>query len=46
MSTAVFAKFNDWGPYTFHRDFNLTYPMQLMADLSTTLGAVREALTQ
>jgi hypothetical protein len=41
MSTAVFAKFNDWGPYTYHRDFNLTYPMQLMADLSTTLGAVR-----
>jgi hypothetical protein len=25
---------NDWGPYDYHRDFNLTYPLQLMADLS------------
>lgn len=32
------AKVNDWGPYDYHRDFNLTYPMQLMADLSTTLA--------
>ncbi len=29
---------NDWGPYDYHRDFNLTYPVQLMLDLSTTLG--------
>ncbi len=28
------AKVNDWGPYDYHRDFNLTYPLQLMADLS------------
>ena len=20
--------FEDWGPYDFHRDFNLTYPLQ------------------
>ena len=32
------AKINDWGPYDYHRDFNLTYPLQLMADLSTTVG--------
>ena len=32
------AKFNDWGPFDYHRDFNLTYPVQLMLDLSTTLG--------
>lgn len=32
------AKFNDWGSYDYHRDFNLTYPLQLVADLSTTLG--------
>lgn len=25
---------NDWGPYDFHRDFNLTYPMQWYGDLS------------
>ncbi len=33
------AKINDWGPYDFHRDFNLTYPVQLMADFSTTVGS-------
>jgi hypothetical protein len=26
------------GPFDYHRDFNLTYPMQLMLDLSTTVG--------
>lgn len=31
-------KINDWGPYDYHRDFNLTFPLQLMADLSTTIG--------
>ncbi len=32
------AKFNDWGPFDYHRDFNLTFPVQLMLDVSTTLG--------
>ncbi len=32
------AKIDDWGPYDYHRDFNLTYPLQLMADLSTVVG--------
>jgi Glycosyl hydrolases family 2, TIM barrel domain len=32
------AKFNDWGPFDYHRDFNLTFPLQLMADLSTEVG--------
>jgi len=31
-------KFNDWGPFDYHRDFNLTFPVQVMADLSTTIG--------
>lgn len=31
-------KVNDWGPYDYHRDFNLTYPLQMSFDLSTTLG--------
>ncbi|RBN51755.1 glycoside hydrolase family 2 TIM barrel-domain containing protein [Flavobacterium psychrolimnae] len=31
-------KLNDWGPFDYHRDFNLTYPLQLMLDLSTSLG--------
>jgi len=32
------AKFNDWGPFDYHRDFNLTYPTQFMLDVSTSLG--------
>lgn len=32
------GKFNDWGPFDYHRDFNLTFPLQLMADISTELG--------
>ena len=32
------AKFNDWGPYDYHRDFNQTFPIQLMGDVSYVLG--------
>ncbi|MBX2826710.1 MAG: glycosidase [Flavobacteriaceae bacterium] len=32
------VKVDDWGPFDYHRDFNLTYPFQFMADLSTTVG--------
>jgi hypothetical protein len=32
------VKVNDWGPYDYHRDFNLTYPLQLMADMSISVG--------
>ena len=35
---AGFVKVNDWGPYDYHRDFNLTYPLQLTSDLSYALG--------
>ena len=28
------VKIDDWGPYDFHRDFNLTYPLQIQGDLS------------
>jgi len=31
-------KFNDWGPYDYHRDFNLTYPVQSSIDISTSVG--------
>ena len=31
-------KFNDWGPFDYHRDFNLTYPLQSQVDISTSLG--------
>ncbi|MDH4033827.1 MAG: glycosidase [candidate division Zixibacteria bacterium] len=29
---------NDWGPYDYHRDHNLTFPIQLYADISTFIG--------
>jgi hypothetical protein len=32
------GKFNDWGPFDYHRDFNLTFPMQWIADISTEIG--------
>lgn len=31
-------KVNDWGPFDYHRDFNLTFPVQNMIDISTSLG--------
>ncbi|MFN8589009.1 MAG: glycoside hydrolase family 2 TIM barrel-domain containing protein [Candidatus Eisenbacteria bacterium] len=41
MAYAASAHWNDWGPYDYHRDFNLTFPLQLSADVSRTLGPVR-----
>ncbi|UKM65543.1 glycosidase [Flavobacteriaceae bacterium GSB9] len=38
MKLMSHVKVNDWGPFDYHRDFNLTFPLQLMLDLSTTLG--------
>ena len=32
------VKVDDWGPYDYHRDFNITYPLQLTADISTSVG--------
>ena len=32
------VKIDDWGPFDYHRDFNLTYPLQIMADFSTSIG--------
>lgn len=31
-------KINDWGPYDYHKDFNLTYPLQSSIDISTSVG--------
>ncbi|MEZ4772545.1 MAG: glycosidase [Bacteroidia bacterium] len=31
-------RINDWGPYDYHRDFNLTFPQQVSLDLSTSLS--------
>ena len=41
MSVIGAVKVNDWGPYDYHRDFNLTYPLQLMGDVGLTLGMPR-----
>jgi len=38
MKVTSMVKVNDWGPFDYHRDFNLTYPLQLVLDVSTTLG--------
>ena len=32
------AKFNDFGPYDYYHDYGLTYPVQLIGDLSRSLG--------
>jgi hypothetical protein len=32
------AKFDDWGPFDYHRDFNQTFPLQLIGDLSMEIG--------
>ncbi len=39
LSANASVKVNDWGPYDYHRDFNLTYPLQVNADLSYSLGS-------
>lgn len=39
LAFSGFARFNDWGPYDYYRDFNNTLPLQLMGDLSYTLGS-------
>jgi hypothetical protein len=41
VALAGHVKFDDYGPYDYHRDFNLTFPLQLMADISYTLGKPR-----
>lgn len=38
MKMISHVKVNDWGPFDYHRDFNLTFPLQLMLDISTSLG--------
>lgn len=39
LKVSTMFKVNDWGPFDYHRDFNLTFPLQLTADLSTNLGS-------
>jgi hypothetical protein len=32
------VRVNDWGPFDYHRDFNLTFPLQLVGDLALEIG--------
>jgi len=41
LAVTGFAKFNDWGPFDYYKDFNQTFPLQLMGDVSWNLGPVR-----
>lgn len=34
LSASTTVKLRDWGPYDYHRDFNLTYPFQWYGDAS------------
>ena len=38
ISLTGMLKINDWGIYDYHKDWNLTYPMQIMGDISYSLG--------
>ena len=40
-SFSGFLKFNDWGPYDYHRDYNLTFPLQVYGDAAWTADAPR-----
>jgi hypothetical protein len=33
-----FVKVNDYGPYDYHWDFNMTFPLHLMGDVSYSIG--------
>ena len=38
MKLTTIARFNDWGPFDYHRDFNQTFPVQLIGDWSIEIG--------
>jgi beta-galactosidase len=42
LSFGTTVRVRDWGPYDYHRDFNLTYPIQWYGNLS--YGLLRSAL--
>jgi hypothetical protein len=38
MKLATIVKIDDWGPFDYHRDFNQTFPLQLIGDWSLEIG--------
>jgi hypothetical protein len=41
VALAGYVRVDDYGPYDYHRDFNLTFPLQLTGDISFALGTPR-----
>ena len=41
LAVSAHAYFSGWGPYDYHRDFNLTFPLQVGGDVSYSLGSPR-----
>jgi len=38
MKLITIVKIDDWGPFDYHRDFNQTFPLQLIGDWSIEVG--------
>lgn len=38
MKLITIVKIDDWGPFDYHRDFNQTFPLQLIGDWSIEIG--------
>ncbi len=38
MKLITIVKIDDWGPFDYHRDFNQTFPLQLIGDWSVEIG--------
>jgi hypothetical protein len=38
MKLMTIVKIDDWGPFDYHRDFNQTFPLQLIGDWSLEIG--------
>lgn len=38
MKLITMVKIDDWGPFDYHRDFNQTFPLQVIADWSVEIG--------
>lgn len=38
MKLNTIVKIDDWGPFDYHRDFNQTFPLQLIGDWSIEIG--------
>ena len=46
MKVITIAKFNDWGPFDYHRDFNLTFPiLEFQNCISLSAAAAVEKIT-